>query len=57
MSSTTIFYDYVRLHVSTLLVGHHQALLRYKSENAVYILGSRYVYIDKMFVTITSVYR
>ena len=54
MSSTTIFYYYVQLHVSTLLVGHHQALLYYKSENAVYILGSQYVCIDKMFVTIRS---
>jgi len=55
MSKTTIFYYYVRLHVSTLSVGHHQALLQCKSENAMYILGSQYVYIDKMCVTIMSV--
>jgi hypothetical protein len=55
MSSTTVFYYYVRLHVSTLLVGHHQALLHCKSENAVYILGPQYVRIGKMSVTVTSV--
>jgi hypothetical protein len=53
MSSTTIFYYYVRLYVSTLSVGHHQALLHSKSQNAVYILGCQYVHIDKMHVTIT----
>jgi len=34
-SSTTIFYFYLlyaRLHVSTFLLGHHQAFLHYESK-------------------------
>jgi hypothetical protein len=39
---------YVRLHVSTFLNGHHEAFWQMESANAVYMLGSQYVYIDKI---------
>jgi len=40
MSSTTIFLLYVRLHVSTFLIRHHQAFLRYESTDVIHVLGS-----------------
>ena len=44
-----------RLHVLTFLIGHHQAFLRYESIDAIYVLGSQHVYIDKICNSITSV--
>ena len=47
MSNTTILM-YTRLHVLTFLNGHHQDFQRIESTDAVYTLGSQYVYIDKI---------
>jgi len=43
------------LHVSTFLIGHHQAFLHYESIDAIYILGSQYFCIDKICNSMTSV--
>ena len=47
-SSTTIFLLFARLHVSTFLIGHHQALLNYESIDVIYVLRSQHVYIGKI---------
>jgi len=39
---------YTRLHVSTFSNGHHQVFQQIESTDVVYMLGSQYVYIDRI---------
>jgi hypothetical protein len=54
MSSTTIFII-CEATCFNLVIGHHQAFLHYESVDAIYMLGSWYVYIDKIYNSNTSV--
>jgi len=48
-----LFLVYARLRFLTF--GHHQAFLHYESIDAIYTLGSQYVYSDKIYNSVTSI--